>query len=43
MSSLLQGWMAYAVPVVLLVYRLPAFGQAVLRFLRDLDDYRHGR
>jgi hypothetical protein len=25
------------------VYRLPKFGQAVLAFLRDLDDYRANR
>ena len=35
--------LAVALAVGIAVYRLPRFGQAVLAFLRDLDDYRANR
>ena len=33
----------YIAFVVATIYALPAFGQRVLAFLRDLDDYRANR
>lgn len=35
--------LAVAIAIGIAVYRLPKFGQAVLAFLRDLDDYRANR
>jgi hypothetical protein len=29
--------------ILVVVWRLPAFGHRILRFLRDLRDYRAGR
>jgi hypothetical protein len=45
MQTLLAGHtdLAIALALGVAVYRLPKFGQAVLAFLRDLNDYRANR
>jgi hypothetical protein len=36
-------WLVVVVLAALALWRLPAYGHKILRFLRDLRDYRAGR